>query len=76
MTPDGSATAKAPVKRQARCPRLEDLVDDENLLEKARVTIEQGATGSIFGRNMWQWPLDEALGLTDRIETPLRKFPG
>lgn len=50
-------------------------VSDEDLLEKARITIEQGATGLIFGRNMWQRSMDEALGLTERIKELLRKFP-
>jgi len=50
-------------------------VSDEDLLEKARITIEQGATGLIFGRNMWQRPMDEALALTERIKDMLRQFP-
>src|SRR5688500_17868542 len=48
---------------------------DDDLLEKARITMEQGATGLIFGRNMWQRPMDEALKLTERIKDILRKFP-
>jgi class I fructose-bisphosphate aldolase len=51
-------------------------VSDEDLLDKARVTIEQGTTGLIFGRNMWQRPMDEALALTERIKDLLRQFPG
>lgn len=50
-------------------------VSDEDLLDKARITIEQGATGLIFGRNMWQRPMDEALALTERIKDLLRRFP-
>jgi class I fructose-bisphosphate aldolase len=50
-------------------------VGDEDLLDKARVTLEQGATGLIFGRNMWQRPMDEALALTERIKDLLRRFP-
>ncbi|HEY8468183.1 MAG TPA: hypothetical protein VIL18_01005 [Longimicrobiales bacterium] len=50
-------------------------ISDEDLLDKARITMEQGATGLIFGRNMWQRPMDEALELTERIKDILRRFP-
>jgi class I fructose-bisphosphate aldolase len=50
-------------------------VSDEDLLDKARITMEQGATGLIFGRNMWQRPMDDALELTERIKDILRRFP-
>ena len=50
-------------------------VSDEDLLEKARITMEQGATGLIFGRNLWQRPFDEALRITERIKDILRQFP-
>src|SRR5262245_39613072 len=50
-------------------------IGDEYLLDKVRVTMEAGATGLIFGRNMWQRPMDEALKLTERIKDILRKFP-
>jgi class I fructose-bisphosphate aldolase len=50
-------------------------VSDEDLLDKARITMEQGSTGLIFGRNMWQRPMDEALALTERIKDLLRRFP-
>lgn len=51
------------------------MISDEDLLDKARVTMEQGATGLIFGRNMWQRPLREALAMTERIKEVLRQFP-
>lgn len=50
-------------------------VSDEDLMNKARATLEQGATGLIFGRNMWQRPMDEALALTERVKDLLRNFP-
>ena len=43
-------------------------ISDEDLLEKARICMEQGATGLIFGRNMWQRPMEEALALTAKIK--------
>lgn len=51
-------------------------VGDEDLLEKARITMEQGATGLIFGRNMWQRSMPDALDLTQRIRGIMRRFPG
>ena len=50
-------------------------LSDEDLLEKARITMEQGATGLIFGRNMWQRPMKEALAITERIKNMLKQFP-
>ena len=40
---------------------------DDDLLTKARMAMENGATGLIFGRNMWQRPMDEALAITEKI---------
>jgi len=45
---------------------------DEDLLKKARICMEQGATGLIFGRNMWQRPFDEALAITEKIKELMR----
>jgi fructose-bisphosphate aldolase, class I len=42
---------------------------DEDLIAKAHVCMAAGATGLIFGRNMWQRPMDEALAMTERIKT-------
>jgi class I fructose-bisphosphate aldolase len=43
-------------------------VSDDDLLEKVRWSMEAGATGLIFGRNMWQRPMDEALALTEKVK--------
>jgi class I fructose-bisphosphate aldolase len=48
---------------------------DEDLMHKARTVMESGATGLIFGRNMWQRPYDEALAMTAKIQEMLREFP-
>ncbi len=42
-------------------------IGDADLLEKARLVMQAGATGLIFGRNMWQRPMPEALRLTAEI---------
>jgi len=44
-------------------------VSDEDLLEKGRLVMEGGATGLIFGRNMWQRPMDEALQVTAKVKS-------
>jgi class I fructose-bisphosphate aldolase len=43
-------------------------VGDADLLDKTRLVMEAGATGLIFGRNMWQRPMAEALRLTEEIK--------
>ncbi|MGK7311358.1 MAG: class I fructose-bisphosphate aldolase [Candidatus Longimicrobiales bacterium M2_2A_002] len=50
-------------------------VSDEDLMNKARTVMEEGATGLIFGRNMWQRPYDEALEMTAKIKELLSRFP-
>jgi class I fructose-bisphosphate aldolase len=48
---------------------------DDDLMEKARVGMEAGAVGLIFGRNMWQRPYDEAMAITKRVQSEvLSKF--
>ncbi|RMH11363.1 MAG: fructose-bisphosphate aldolase [Gemmatimonadetes bacterium] len=49
-------------------------ISDDDLLEKARTAMEAGATGLIFGRNMWQRPFDEALAISERVHEILRGF--
>jgi class I fructose-bisphosphate aldolase len=50
---------------------------DDDVLEKARVAMEAGSVGLIFGRNMWERPWKEALGMTSRLQNEvLSKFPG
>ena len=49
---------------------------DDDLIAKARVSMEAGATGLIFGRNMWQRPFDQALAITERVQKEvLAQFP-
>jgi len=42
-------------------------IDDEDLMLKARTAMENGATGLIFGRNLWQRPMDEALAMSQKL---------
>jgi class I fructose-bisphosphate aldolase len=47
-------------------------VSDKDLLQKARICIVSGATGLIFGRNMWQRPFDEGLEITHSMQEILK----
>jgi class I fructose-bisphosphate aldolase len=48
---------------------------DDAMLEKARESMEAGATGLIFGRNVWQREHDESLRFASALRTILEKHP-
>ena len=48
---------------------------DEAMVEKARQSMEAGATGLIFGRNVWQRPHEESLRFVARLREVLAKYP-
>ena len=48
---------------------------DEVMLEKARQSMEAGATGLIFGRNVWQRSHDESLRFAELLREILAKYP-
>jgi class I fructose-bisphosphate aldolase len=48
---------------------------DEAVLEKARQSMEAGATGLIFGRNVFQREHDETLRFVARLKEILAKYP-
>ncbi len=48
---------------------------DEAMLEKARESMDAGATGLIWGRNVWQRGHDESLRFVERIREILEKYP-
>lgn len=47
-------------------------ISDDAVLDNARLAMDAGAAGLIFGRNMWQRPMDEALGISRRIGDMMR----
>ena len=49
---------------------------DEAMLEKARQSMEAGATGLIFGRNVWQREHDESLRFVSQLQEILTKYGG
>jgi class I fructose-bisphosphate aldolase len=46
--------------------------DEADVIDKARMAIRAGATGIIFGRNIWQRPFAEALDLSQRLRDLIR----
>lgn len=48
--------------------------NDADVLQKVRLSMEAGAIGMIFGRNVWQRPYDEALQLVDQIKQILLQY--
>jgi class I fructose-bisphosphate aldolase len=48
-------------------------ISDQDLLRKARICMESGATGLIFGRNMWQRPFEEGLKITQKLKEILKE---
>lgn len=49
-------------------------VSDEDLLHKARLAMDAGVTGLIFGRNLWQRKRDDSLAITTRIHEMLKNY--
>ncbi len=48
-------------------------ISDDQLLDKAEKVMDAGATGLIFGRNMWQRPMEDAVELTAKIREIMQK---
>lgn len=49
-------------------------VGDEELLRKVRSSMDAGATGIIFGRNLWQRPKADALRVTRELHAIFREY--
>ncbi len=49
--------------------------DDAAVLRKVKLYMECGATGVMFGRNMWLRGFDEALALARRVHATLARCP-
>jgi len=47
---------------------------DEDLLAKAHACMAGGATGLIFGRNLWQREWPEALAMTEKIKAVMAQY--
>ncbi|HKT37172.1 MAG TPA: fructose-bisphosphate aldolase [Ktedonobacterales bacterium] len=51
-----------------------EMQGEGDVISKARVAMENGATGLIFGRNIWQRPFDEALKLSQEISDMMKEY--
>jgi len=51
-----------------------EMRDEGDVIQKAHIAMDAGATGLIFGRNVWQRPFDDALALSRRIADMLREY--
>lgn len=47
---------------------------DDAMIDKARQSMEAGATGLIFGRNVWQRDHDDSLRFVERLREVLTKY--
>lgn len=47
---------------------------DDELLRKVEISMKAGATGLIFGRNMWLRPMEDALALTEKVKAIMAKY--
>jgi len=77
MDLEGVESARHAIDSAQRTPVLisgGEKEDDDSIVEKARQSFEAGAVGLIFGRNMFQRKLDDALRLCDRLHELCAKF--
>ena len=51
-----------------------EMQGEGDIISKARIAMDSGATGLIFGRNVWQRPYDEALDLAKQIRTMMLEY--
>ena len=49
-------------------------LNDDDLMAKAHIAMQAGATGLIFGRNMWQRPYDEAIAMSRRLLDVMKDY--
>jgi class I fructose-bisphosphate aldolase len=49
-------------------------MEDQELMEKVRISLEGGATGLVFGRNLWQRPLKKAVEIAQKIRILMKDF--
>jgi len=51
------------------------MTGDDVMLDKARLSMDAGATGVIFGRNVWQRDRAESLRFTAQLRELLKRYP-
>jgi len=50
------------------------MMSDEEVIRRAKACVEQGATGLIFGRNLWQREWDDALAMTKKLKDMMKSI--
>ncbi|MHA1924998.1 MAG: class I fructose-bisphosphate aldolase [Candidatus Thorarchaeota archaeon] len=50
------------------------MLSDEDLLYRAKVCLEEGAAGLLFGRNLWQRKWEDALEITEKLKKMMLKL--
>lgn len=48
---------------------------DEDLLNKVKLSMEAGATGIIFGRNIWQRSREDSWKINEKIRDIMKEYP-
>jgi class I fructose-bisphosphate aldolase len=51
-----------------------EMEGDEDLVTKARIAMDAGATGLIFGRNLWQRSHDDALAMSRQLHEMMKDY--
>jgi class I fructose-bisphosphate aldolase len=51
-------------------------VSDDELLQRVRMSLEAGATGLVFGRNLWQREFEKTLEITEKIKKVMGEISG
>jgi class I fructose-bisphosphate aldolase len=74
---DPAARLRRVVRSAGRCLVLfsgGSRLDADQAIAKVDLCMQAGATGVIFGRNLWQRPYPEALAVTERVHQVLARY--
>ncbi|MHA1882493.1 MAG: class I fructose-bisphosphate aldolase [Candidatus Thorarchaeota archaeon] len=50
------------------------MMGDDDLIKRAKACLDEGATGLIFGRNLWQRKWDDAIKITKQLKQMMLKL--
>jgi class I fructose-bisphosphate aldolase len=48
-------------------------ISDDELMQRVRISLEAGATGLVFGRNLWQRPFKKTLEIAEMIKKTMKE---
>jgi class I fructose-bisphosphate aldolase len=51
-------------------------ISDDELMQRVRFSLEAGATGLVFGRNLWQRQFGKTLEIAEKIKEIMKTFSG